>query len=268
MSRAARNFKGKLIIVINGKGGCGKDTLVGFAKDEFSVWNISSIDPIKKIASQFGYKEEKKDEKSRKFLSDLKKIFVDWDDIPVKYLMEKVKEFLDSDSHIMFVHIRERDEILKFHRLCDKLEFKDLIVKNLFITNPFTDNKRYGNNSDDDITSEGYDFIYENSKPLHMAKYDFLLFFEGNFIPYIDDTYAKMEEYRKSINSQQYHFVSEFDDNMILILTRSNIENIVYGKYAGDQVKVFLKDGREIILPSDVPGNQKTIDKIKGKREE
>ena len=105
----------KITIIINGKGGAGKDTMCEMAAKHFRTMNVSSIDPIKKIASQNGWNGEK-DDKSRKFLADLKKIFTDYNDLPTEYIFGKYKEFLVSDCEILFVHIREPEEIEKFRR--------------------------------------------------------------------------------------------------------------------------------------------------------
>jgi hypothetical protein len=45
----------KTVIVINGSGGVGKDTLCDIAATHYSVWNISSIDPIKELAAITGW---------------------------------------------------------------------------------------------------------------------------------------------------------------------------------------------------------------------
>ena len=62
----------KITVIINGVGGCGKDTLVEMLSSHRKVKNISSITPVKKIAEHCGWLGEKTD-KARKFLSDLKK---------------------------------------------------------------------------------------------------------------------------------------------------------------------------------------------------
>ena len=49
----------KLIVVINGRGGVGKDTLCSFVSDNYNVMNISSIDPIKEIAKTIGWDGKK-----------------------------------------------------------------------------------------------------------------------------------------------------------------------------------------------------------------
>lgn len=73
----------KAIIVINGRGGVGKDTLCDFVKekydDTYGVQNISSITRIKEIAKDIGW-DGNKDEKGRKFLSDLKKALTEYGD--------------------------------------------------------------------------------------------------------------------------------------------------------------------------------------------
>ena len=40
----------KIVIIINGRGGVGKDTLCDFAAKHYKVENISSITPIKDLA--------------------------------------------------------------------------------------------------------------------------------------------------------------------------------------------------------------------------
>ena len=71
----------KTVIVINGAGGVGKDTLCELASKHFKVYNVSSITPIKEIASMCGWRGEK-DDKARKFLSDLKRLTVEYNDYP------------------------------------------------------------------------------------------------------------------------------------------------------------------------------------------
>ena len=104
------------IFIINGSGGCGKDTFVElFAKHygEEKVWNYSSVDKVKRIAKEIGWTGTKT-EKDRKFLSDLKLLTTDYNDMPMEDLKEKVKEFNHSlSAEILFLHIREPEEIEK-----------------------------------------------------------------------------------------------------------------------------------------------------------
>ena len=80
----------KIVIIINGNGGAGKDTLCDFAGEVYDTMNISAITPIKEIAKANGWNGEK-DAKSRKFLADLKQIFVEYNDLPCQYLENEYK---------------------------------------------------------------------------------------------------------------------------------------------------------------------------------
>ncbi len=172
----------KLVIVINGRGGAGKDTLCGFAAEEYRVLNVSSITPIKEMAAFCGWHGEKTDA-ARKFLSDLKQLTVDYCDFPTKYLLERYREFergesfsggTESDSvkgEIMFVHIREGVEIAKFVNGVRALGGNALT---LLIRRGYP--RSYGNISDDNVEQYDYDLYYSNDKPLDEARGDFLNF--------------------------------------------------------------------------------------------
>ena len=54
----------KLVVVIDGAGGVGKDTLCAFAAKKYRVRNVSSADPIKTVARAGGWDGDKSD-KSR-----------------------------------------------------------------------------------------------------------------------------------------------------------------------------------------------------------
>ena len=64
----------KEIVVINGSGGVGKDTFVQFCNEYTPIMNISSVDKVKEAAKVLAGWNGEKDEKSRKFLSDLKEL--------------------------------------------------------------------------------------------------------------------------------------------------------------------------------------------------
>lgn len=103
------------IFIINGFARSGKDTFVElFAKHYGTdkVWNYSSIDKVKRIAKEIGWTGAKT-EKDRKFLSDLKLLTTEYNDMPMEDLKEKVKEFRSSKAEVLFLHIREPEEIEK-----------------------------------------------------------------------------------------------------------------------------------------------------------
>ena len=162
----------KLIVVINGAGGVGKDTLIGAVKKKYSVRNVYSITPIKRAAEILGWSNEK-DDKSRKFLSDLKLLSTEYNDYPLKRLLSKTHDFLRNDiSYIMFVHVREPQEIKKY------VEAVNAKVVTLLIRRKAVEHD-YGNMADDNVENYEYDYIYENELPLDKAEADFMDFFEG-----------------------------------------------------------------------------------------
>ncbi len=163
----------KIAIVINGAGGVGKDTLCDMAASEFKVLNVSSITPIKEIATLCGW-DGRKDDKSRKFLSDLKLLCVEYNDYPTEWAYARYLEFLKSDDEVMFVHIREPLEIAKFVSRTGG-EAKTLLVRG----GERMKKTKYGNTSDDSVEEYKYDYYFVNDKSLDEAKRDFIDFLKN-----------------------------------------------------------------------------------------
>ena len=157
----------KTVIVINGAGGVGKDTLCDLAAKHFKVKNISSITPIKNIAKDCGWGGEK-DDKARKFLSDLKRTLVEYNDYPTTWAIGEYNDFLSSDEEVMFVHIREAQEIEKFVKRTNG-SAKTLLVRG----GERMKKTAYGNASDDLVEAYNYDFYYVNEKTLDVAEREF-----------------------------------------------------------------------------------------------
>ena len=160
----------KTVIVINGAGGVGKDTLCEFAEKHFKVMNVSSITPIKEIAAMCGWQGEKTD-KARKFLSDLKALSIEYNDYPTLWATERYKEFLLSDYEIMFLHVREGVEIEKFVRATEG-RAKTLLIRG----GSRMTKSSYGNVSDDMVENYPYDYYFVNDKTLEEAERDFVEF--------------------------------------------------------------------------------------------
>ena len=158
----------KTVLVINGAGGVGKDTLCDLASRHFKVKNISSITPIKEVASLIGWNGAK-DDKSRKFLADLKQLTVEYNDYPTVWLTERYCEFTCSDDEILFVHIREPEEIAKFV-LATEGEAKTLLVRG----GERMKKTHYGNYADDCVENYDYDYYFVNDKALIEAEADFV----------------------------------------------------------------------------------------------
>lgn len=153
-----RRLNSQIVIVINGKGGVGKDTICDIASELFHVTNISAITPIKQIATTCGWNGEK-DQKARKFLSDLKRLLIEYNDLPNRYLVNEYEEFKRAQtSDILFVHIREAYQISDFLNRIDG-KYITLLVRS---GRSSISDVVYGNASDDDVEQYRYDYVFEN----------------------------------------------------------------------------------------------------------
>ena len=147
----------KKIIIINGTGGAGKDSFVSFCGEFTNVLNISAVDKVKEAAKILVGWNGEKDEISRKLLSDLKKLSIQYNDAPTQYIKIMAEEFQKSDEKIMFVHIREIDEIEKAKKILD--------AQTLLITNPRIQ-LITSNDSDKKVNDYNYDYYISNDGTL------------------------------------------------------------------------------------------------------
>ena len=157
----------KAVIVINGAGGVGKDTLCDLVAKHFKVYNVSSITPIKEIAALCGW-DGSKDDKSRKFLADLKRISIEYNNYPTAWAKARYEEFLSSENEVMFLHVREPEEIKKFVIATDGAA-KTLLVRG----GSRMTKTSYGNAADDSVEQYEYDYYYVNEKTLDVAEGEF-----------------------------------------------------------------------------------------------
>ena len=158
----------KAVLVINGQGGVGKDALCEIAERHFKVKNVSSITPIKEIAKMCGW-DGKKDDRSRKFLADLKQLSIEYNDYPTLWAEKQYRSFLESDEEVMFLHVREPEEIKKF---VDRTEgrAKTLLVR----AGDRIKRGAFGNSADDLVENYDYDLYFMNDKTLEEAEEGFV----------------------------------------------------------------------------------------------
>ncbi|MCI9247128.1 MAG: hypothetical protein HFJ30_08525 [Clostridia bacterium] len=151
----------KDIVVINGSGGVGKDTFVELCKEYTKVMNISSVDKVKEAAHILTGWNGEKDEKSRKLLSDLKEMGIQYNDAPFQYITNMVEEFKKSEEEVMFIHIREAKEIEKCKKTFDAMT---LLITNKNVVAVTT------NHSDKDVLDFNYDYHIENDGTIEELK--------------------------------------------------------------------------------------------------
>jgi hypothetical protein len=100
----------KKIFILNGSGGVGKDTFVHFVSKYITTMHFSSVTKVKEVAKKIGW-DGGKTERDRKFLSDLKMLCTEYNNMPFNSMKDKVSEFLNTDALALFIDIREPDEI-------------------------------------------------------------------------------------------------------------------------------------------------------------
>lgn len=170
-------WPGLKVVIVNGRPGSGKTLFERYCQELLgtSMCKIrSSIDRIKEIAIQSGWNGQK-DERGRWFLSELKRITTEYNDLPLMDIVEFIVNWfntLTSDSdrqmlRILFVDIREPEEIKKF------VDFFDATT--VFVMRP--DAKPIDSNaSDSNVMNYTYDYVINNDKTQEDLKLEALKF--------------------------------------------------------------------------------------------
>ena len=168
----------KHVFIINGSGGVGKDTVCDMAARFWRVQNISSITPILDVARAAGW-DGVKTPASRRFLSRLKEICTEFNDLPFRYCMEQLELFRQSDRQLLFVHIREPEQIARFRDAAGEG------CQAILVRRPALEQARgpLGNRSDDGVNGYDYDHIFVNDGPLDTLPDKVRRFFEGLLCP-------------------------------------------------------------------------------------
>ena len=151
----------KQVFIINGSGGVGKDTVCNAAAQSWKVQNISSITPILDVARAAGW-NGKKTPAARRFLSQLKADCTEFNDLPFRYCMEQLHAFEGNEAELLFVHIREPEEIERFRQAAGGN------CKTILVRRPALEQQRgqLGNRSDDGVAEYAYDAEFLNDGPL------------------------------------------------------------------------------------------------------
>lgn len=153
------------VYIVNGAPQCGKTTFEQIirASNPTYVYIYSSIDFVKEVAKYCGW-EGAKTPKDRKFLSDLKQLLIDWNDIPLKKTQEFIRLTKDSydsldmepDNLIFFVDVREPSEIAKF---CAAIPN----AKSILIHRNEAEKNIQSNASDSNYLDYTYDYVLNNN---------------------------------------------------------------------------------------------------------
>lgn len=152
------------IFIINGSGGCGKDTFVDYVKNHipstYKLQSISTIDPVRNMLADYGIDTYKKTERDRLLLSEIKSAIMKYD--PYYSFKNTLSVFnrIFQDPYeqkgVIFVHCREKEDIDRLK----KLGAYTILIKN--------DNVSHitSNESDKNVFDYNYDFIISNNGTL------------------------------------------------------------------------------------------------------
>lgn len=165
----------KQVFIINGSGGVGKDTFIemipvyklmdkgegcsAYIKD-IEIGNYSSVSKVKRIAKEIGWNGGKT-ERDRRFLSDLKILTTEYNNMPLNDMKEYTKSFMNRgipyENRILFLHIREPEEIAKAVN-----EFKEYNVKTILVKR---DSVKHivSNMADENVYNYNYDIVINNN---------------------------------------------------------------------------------------------------------
>jgi hypothetical protein len=166
----------KKIIVINGSGTSGKDEIAKIAQSflKIKVKVISSVDKVKEIAEQLGWYGHKND-LGRKFLSDLKDAWTNFNNGPLMDISKKIDELDSNQDWLIFVHIREPEEIYKIKNFTGLKDNHGEIVTLLIRRSNI---EKFNNHADQEVEEYPYDYIIENNGTLYDLKEHVRLFLE------------------------------------------------------------------------------------------
>lgn len=153
------------IVIVNGAPGCGKTSFEEICSDIMGDYCQirSTVDLVKEIALIYAGWNGNKDLKSRKFLSDLKDLLTNFNDIPFKDIIrfkdvwedELAAYAVQQEPHILFVDSREPEEIMRFKREVDAIT--------VLIRRASAEAARTSNHADANVLNCEYDFEIDNN---------------------------------------------------------------------------------------------------------
>jgi hypothetical protein len=150
----------KRVYVINGPAGTGKDTFIGLVRTllngQRDVLTFSSVDEVKLyLINNENWDGVTKDSYWRLRMHEVKKQMVADGDRPTQYMIERIAEA--PENSIIFLHIREAEEILKLKALLDQLRTIHLDREGV---------ERYSNPADANTLTLEYDHYIRNDGTL------------------------------------------------------------------------------------------------------
>ena len=181
------------VVVVNGRPGVGKTEFERLCAEQCNLFNrvdgfvpgnhlwvdiTSTVDFVKEVARFCGWDGEKTLE-SRKFLSDLKDLLTQWDDVPYKMIVERIKSLPTTQDWLVFVDCREPAEIQK---LKERLNATTVIIRREEV-----EGNEVSNHADAQVFNYTYDVaILNDSDIIHLEDKarKFIEYMKKDEVPY------------------------------------------------------------------------------------
>ena len=150
------------IFIVNGLPQAGKTTFERACTRYYDgeVKIISTVDFVKYVAAICGW-DGTKTPKNRKFLSDLKAMLAEWNDVPWKKIATELQSIareerdgLHKYETIVFIDSREPAEIARFS--------SELCAQSILVTRPELSAEAQSNTSDANVFDYDYDYVISN----------------------------------------------------------------------------------------------------------
>ena len=157
----------KKIFVQNSVGGSGKDTWAEFVGKYIPTHKYSIIDLPKEAAKVLGWNGSK-DEKDRRFLSDIMDLSTEYNDSPFRDVLSVVTDFKNNliEDEVLLIDMRDPKDITRAVEIFG--------AETILIRNPNVE-KIESNHADANVEQYEYDYIIENDGTLEqldlMAKF-------------------------------------------------------------------------------------------------
>ena len=152
------------VIIVNGRPGAGKTTFEDICQAIMGPFcrSRSTIDKIKEVAMKARW-DGKKTPEARKFLSDLKNLCREFNDLPFQDIKRTLRLFrsdlreyhVEKNPAILLVDSREPEEIQRFK---DELDAVTVLIRRTAI-----EEKETSNTSDENVFNFDYDYVIENN---------------------------------------------------------------------------------------------------------
>lgn len=170
-----------MIFIVNGAPGSGKTTFESKVKTIMGNYCmiLSTVDFVKEVATKCGWDGTKTLE-NRKFLSDLKRLLTEWNDVPVNKIKEQIEKTksvcehnnIDFERLAIFIDCREPEEI---KRLCKELNAQSILVCRESAQSAPTSNK-----SDKEVLNYCYDILINNNEDMINLCFEAIDFVNSN----------------------------------------------------------------------------------------